>query len=84
MTDPKWREKRDRDGKPIPHCWETDSGYTVAQCRLPETRYTVTRPGGRLPFAYVGTRDEVLAMIQADIVASAQMQAAQVGEDACA
>ncbi|MCY1313003.1 hypothetical protein D9M70_634860 [compost metagenome] len=56
----------------------------MAQCRLPETRYTVTRPGGRLPFAYVGTRDEVLAMIQADIVASAQMQAAQVGEDACA
>ncbi|MCY1370798.1 hypothetical protein D9M69_579050 [compost metagenome] len=67
---PKWREKRDRDGKVIPGCWITDSGYTVALCRLPDHRYTITRPGGSAPFAYTGQRADIVPLIQADIEAS--------------
>lgn len=70
VTDMKWRARRDRDGREIPGCWETDSGYIVAECRLPEQRFTITRPGGQLPFAYVGSRDEVVAKICADLLAS--------------
>ncbi|MCO6057326.1 hypothetical protein NG726_11655 [Pseudomonas sp. MOB-449] len=64
---PKWREKRDRDGKVIPGCWITDSGYTVALCRLPENRFTITRPGGAVPFEYVGEREVVVQVIQKDM-----------------
>lgn len=67
---PKWREKRDRAGKVIPGCWVTDSGYTVAMTRLPEARFTITRPGGVLPFAYTDLREELLALIAADIAES--------------
>ncbi|WP_224795831.1 hypothetical protein [Pseudomonas fluorescens] len=49
------------------NCWITDNGYTVAECRLPESRYPVTRPGGELPFAYATDRDEVVAIIEQDI-----------------
>ncbi|MDF3932131.1 hypothetical protein [Pseudomonas citronellolis] len=66
----KWRAKRNRDGQQIPNCWITDSGYTVAECRLPERRLTVTRPGDAAPSFYVGTREEVVAIIQADMAAS--------------
>lgn len=69
----KWREKRNQDGSVIPRCWVTDSGYTVAECRLPECRYTVTRPSGRAPFAYTPERAEVVALIEADILASAEL-----------
>lgn len=62
----KWASKCNRDGQLIPHCWVTDSGYTVAECRLPETRYPITRPGGALPFAYAKDRDEVIEIIQKD------------------
>lgn len=62
----KWASKRNRDGQLIQHCWVTDSGYTVAECRLPETRYPITRPGGVLPFAYAKDRDEVIEIIQKD------------------
>ncbi|WP_286974982.1 hypothetical protein [Pseudomonas sp.] len=72
----KWREKRDRDGKVIPRCWVSDSGYTVAECRLPESRYTITRPGGSLPFAYTGLKGDVVLLIAADVEAS---QAVAVG-----
>lgn len=66
---PKWREKRDRDGKVIPGCWITDTGYTVALCRLPEHRYTITRPGADLPFAYTGDRGDIVPLITADLQA---------------
>ncbi|MDT4809344.1 hypothetical protein FQZ97_422280 [compost metagenome] len=78
---PKWREKRDRDSKVIPGCWITDSGYTLAQCRLPEYRYTITRPGDAAPFAYTGERDDIVPLILADIEAIA-LQASAAMEDA--
>lgn len=62
----KWAAKRNRDGEVVQHCWVTDSGYTVAECRLPEARYPITRPGGDLPFAYAKDRDEVIGIIQKD------------------
>lgn len=82
----KWREKRDRDGKVIPRCWVTDSGYTVAECRLPEARYTITRPRGELPFAYTGDRADVPKLIAADMQATAQRDAGRAaqGDAACA
>ena len=67
---PKWREKRDRDGKVVPGCWVTDSGYTVAMTRLPEARFTITRPGGALPFAYTDLREQVPGLITADLAES--------------
>ncbi|WP_417480431.1 hypothetical protein [Maricaulis maris] len=62
----KWAQKKNRDGHPIKDCWVTDTGYTVAICRLPEQRFAVTRPTGDVPFAYVGTRDEVVQAISTD------------------
>ncbi|MGF6695202.1 hypothetical protein M2318_005303 [Metapseudomonas resinovorans] len=70
VDQPKWREKRDRDSKVIPGCWVTDTGYTVALCRLPDHRYTITRPGGAAPFAYTGKRGDIVPLIQADMQAS--------------
>lgn len=63
----RWTPKKDRDGKVIPTCWLTDAGYTVAECRVPEKRLTVMRPGGDKPFAYCSSRDEVLAAIELDM-----------------
>lgn len=71
----RWREKRDRDGNVIPTCWVSESDYTVSECRLPEKRLTVTRPGGQKPFAYCGDREEVGRIIEADMLASAQVSA---------
>lgn len=68
--DIRWREKLDRDGRVIPRCWLSECGYTVAECRLPEQRFTVTRPGGSAPFAYVGSLEEVERMIAADLQAA--------------
>ncbi|MCP2071452.1 UNVERIFIED_ORG: hypothetical protein J2Y77_000888 [Pseudomonas lini] len=62
----KWAQKCNRDGQVQQNCWITDSGYTVAECRLPEARYPITRPGGELPFAYAKDRDEVIAIIKQD------------------
>lgn len=62
----KWAQKKNRDGHPIKDCWVTDTGYTVAICRLPEQRFAVTRPTGDVPFAYVATRDEVVRVISSD------------------
>lgn len=63
--------KRNADGSPIPGCWVTADGYTVALCRLPEKRWTITRPGGRAPFLYTGLQGDVRRMIVADRLASA-------------
>lgn len=62
----KWRAKRNPGGRIIPGCWETDSGYTVAECRTPEVRYTVTRRGDSKPFAYTPDRSQVAVLIDAD------------------
>jgi hypothetical protein len=62
----KWAQKKNRDGDPIKDCWVTDAGYTVAICRLPEQRFAISRPAGAAPFAYVGTRDEVVRAISSD------------------
>lgn len=61
----KWRTKRDRNRQPIANCWETPCGYTVALCRLPEKRYTVSAPGGAVPFAYTGLADDIPRLIEA-------------------
>lgn len=65
MAEPAWKPKLDRDSRVIPDCWVDDEGYTVAICRLPEKRFVVTRPGGTVPFAYLGSRDEVVRVIAA-------------------
>lgn len=62
--------KRNKEGDPIPRCWITDSGYTVAECRLPHSRYPVTRPGASLPFTYADSREEVVQLITTDMQAS--------------
>ncbi|WMN19805.1 hypothetical protein QL104_10450 [Pseudomonas piscis] len=67
----KWQAKRDRDGQTIPKCWVTDHGYTVAECRLPHSRYPITRPGAAQPFTYASNREEVVMLIEKDMQATA-------------
>ncbi|WP_079227322.1 hypothetical protein [Pseudomonas putida] len=67
----KWKAKRGADGRVIPRCWVNDSGYTVAECRLPQSRFPITRPGSAQPFAYASDRDEVLREIEKDMQAIA-------------
>lgn len=62
----KWAPKRNRDGQLQQNCWVTDDGYTVALCRLPKSRYPITRPGGELPFAYAKDQNEVITIIEQD------------------
>lgn len=62
--------KKNIDGSFVRDCWMTNDGYTVALCRLPENRWTVTRPGGRLPFLYTGHKPDVRNNILADRQAS--------------
>lgn len=62
----KWAPKRNRDGQVQRNCWITDTGYTVAECRLPNSRYPITRPEGELPFAYAKDQEEVIAIIEQD------------------
>ena len=68
----KWKVKRNQDGQVIPRCWISDSGYTVAECRLPHARYPITRPGATQPFAYAKDRREVIALITQDSTAAAE------------
>lgn len=66
--------KRNGEGQAIPSCWVSDNGYTVAECRLPHSRYPVTRPGASLPFAYADSREEVVQVITTDMQATAASQ----------
>lgn len=66
MAGDRWRAKRTASGWVVPDCWQSEDGYTVALCRLPENRFTVTRPGARVPFAYLGSREEVLRALELD------------------
>lgn len=70
----KFLVKRNKEGDPVPRCWVTDTGYTVAECRLPHSRYPVTRPDASLPFAYADSREEVVQLITTDMQASATGQ----------
>lgn len=66
MATDRWRVKRTADGRVVPDYWQSEDGYTVALCRLPENRFTVTRPGAKAPFAYLGSREEVLRVLDLD------------------
>ena len=74
----KWKPKLDRDGRVTPHCWVTDSGYTVAEILNTKKRFTITRPGAAVPFGYTDQRDDVAKLITADMQACAAMD--QPGE----
>lgn len=63
----RWRAKRDKDGRAIPRCWQSEDGYTVSEARIPEARYAITRPGGKAPFAYTPDLGEVRSLVEADM-----------------
>lgn len=69
----KWKPKLDRDGRPTPRCWLTDTGYTVAEILNNTMRFTITRPGDAVPFGYTDQRDDVAKLITADMQPSAAM-----------
>ncbi|MBU1282733.1 MAG: hypothetical protein KJ989_13105 [Gammaproteobacteria bacterium] len=66
----RWKPKLDSRLDPIPDCWLTNAGYTVAKVRAPAERFTITRPGDAAPFAYTDAGDDVPKLISADIEAS--------------
>ena len=70
MSDLQLTEKRSAEGAVIRDCWTTNDGYTVALCRLPQERWTVTRPGGKAPFVYTGDEQDIFRQIVADRAAS--------------
>lgn len=47
-------------------CWMVRDGYVAAEISGERTRYTVTRPGDRTPFAYTPDREEISILIDAD------------------
>lgn len=63
----RWRAKRDKDGRVIPRCWQSEEGYTVSEARISEARYAITRPGGKAPFAYTPDSGEIRALVEADM-----------------
>lgn len=70
-----WKPKIDRDGKEIPGCFISDSGYTVASAYVPEPRFTLTRPGGSAPFAYTDRKGDVNRLVRADLQAAGEVKA---------
>lgn len=61
----KWRQKTDRGGKPVPNCWITESGHTVAKVRVDELFvFLVTQAGARVPTARCANRDEALRIVE--------------------
>jgi len=71
MAEPiRWKPKLDSRREPIPNCWLTDAGYTVAKTNTPDERFIITRPGDAAPFAYTDAGDDVPRLISADIQAS--------------
>jgi hypothetical protein len=66
----KWSPKLDRDLKEIPGCFLSECGYTVASAFVPEQRFTLTRPGESVPFAYTDRKADVNNLVRADIRAS--------------
>jgi hypothetical protein len=80
----KWREKLNRDGVVTKGCWVTDSGYTLAEFRSPDSKWAITRPGGAAPFAYTGIREDIPKLIRADIEATAAAKRTGKEVDQCA
>ena len=74
----KWKPKLDADRQPIPRCWLTDTGYTVAEILNNTMRFTITRPGDAVPFGYTDQSDDVAKLITADMQPCAAMD--QPGE----
>lgn len=66
----RWKPKLDSRLDPIPDCWLTDAGYTVAKAKTPADRFMITRPREASPFAYTDAGDDVPLLIAADIQAS--------------
>ena len=49
---------------PIPRCWVTDCGYTVAMCGIGESAmYIVSAPRTSSPFAYTKNKRDVRKII---------------------
>lgn len=60
----RWKQKNDRDGNPVPNCWEA-CDYIVARVAVGTVqRFIVTAPGHSKPFLYADSREEVLAGIR--------------------
>lgn len=50
--------------QPVPKCWTTDCGYTVAMCGIGESAmYIVSAPRTSSPFAYTPNKSEVRNII---------------------
>lgn len=50
--------------KPVPKCWTTDCGYTVALCGIGDNAmYVITAPKSSTPFAYTPAKAEVRKII---------------------
>ena len=46
--------------QPVPKCWTTDCGYTVALCGIgDDAMYVITAPKSSTPFAYTPFKTEV-------------------------
>lgn len=59
-----WAPKKDRDGLPMPGCWITDSGYTVAEYQIDGLPvYSVSAPGKSVAMAYRKRREGVVQAI---------------------
>ena len=66
-----WAVKRNRDGVEMNNCWFSECGYTLAQVGGGEARYTLTRPGDDVPFAYTPNKGDIGRLVRADKAASA-------------
>lgn len=50
--------------QPVPKCWTTDCGYTVALCGIgDDAMYVITAPKSSTPFAYAPAKAEVRKII---------------------
>lgn len=59
-----WASKKNRDGQPMPGCWVTQSGYTVAEMHVDDlVAYAITPPGSSVPVAYRTDREAVVGVI---------------------
>ncbi len=68
------RQLCDSEGRPRPHHWRTNCGYTVIPCRSLAAGFgngiALIRQGDEAPFAYVGSESEAYAVIRADKTSS--------------
>ena len=68
MSAIKWRRVRRAH-----NLFETDKGSVIAKVKVNENKvFIVTAPGAKNPFAYLGSREEVVEVIQAHMKEVAQ------------